>query len=493
MSNEISIALANRLYEQGNYSHALLNYEILAKKFPELSSLIHFNMQLCMQKMGDLGVAKTKVKFPSGSLIFSSVGKKCINIYNRHVCSKNEILDLLNSIDSSSVRRENINSIVSCALSSPFQRDLLYYAWTAFSESGIKIDEIDCENFSLIYMMKMISNHDHWVVNRHSFKKWLEEQSINDIRAYDIFENPPILNCSKGEVLPRYKKISKDFYRWKKNNNEARKIKIHFGSILLNEKRFIGLNLLQHYDLCDSWTLVEGACQGYPTRKVSEGGLSLDNSSVQIRLFPDPFGKIEFIQHGWTVSDGEAAKSELRNVYLKSSNANIIVVIDADEFYLKEDFNKAIEKFEDPNIFGVTLPQVHFWKSTERFITGDYYDISHTRFFRNVFGMSYIKNHNFPEINGALIHEGGNFKYKRTIDKIQGKFSYLEPKCYHMGFAKDFDDMRDKSDYYINRGEKITRKSTTESRAAWFDGNLPENCLVRDWGGELPEVLMRGG
>jgi hypothetical protein len=105
--------------------------------------------------------------------------------------------------------------------------------------------------------------------------------------------------------------------------------------------------------------------------------------------------------------------------------------------------------------------------------------------------MRYIRNHNFPEVGGKFVQEYGAKKISRTIHDVGKKnFAYKEACCYHMGFAKDYADMRDKTDYYINRGEMITRKSTTLSRAAWFDDNLPEKCLVRNWGGRMPEVLL---
>jgi hypothetical protein len=58
-----------------------------------------------------------------------------------------------------------------------------------------------------------------------------------------------------------------------------------------------------------------------------------------------------------------------------------------------------------------------------------------------------------------------------------------------MGFAKDFEDMKDKTEYYVNRGEDTTRVSTTNSRAAWFNGDLPEKCRVRNWAGDIPKFL----
>ena len=58
-----------------------------------------------------------------------------------------------------------------------------------------------------------------------------------------------------------------------------------------------------------------------------------------------------------------------------------------------------------------------------------------------------------------------------------------------MGFAKDIDDMKDKTDYYINRGEKTTRPDTTKSRAAWFTEDIPDNCKVLPFSQPILGVL----
>lgn len=272
--------------------------------------------------------------------------------------------------------------------------------------------------------------------------------------------------------------------------------RLSIGTIFLNEEKYIGLNLIQHYKYCDEWILVEGACLGYPPRKVSEKGTSLDRSQTIIRIFPDRFKKICLVEHGWTTSSGEDAKSELRNEYMKRCTGDCLLVLDADEFYLPATLSHTLSKFDDKSVYSITLPQVHFWKDLTKFIVGEYYDISHTRFFRFLPGARYIQNHNFPEVNGEFLHKINNRKVGRKVVETfpeSNTFYYIDDCCFHLGFAKDFDDMRDKSDYYINRGEDKTRVSTTQSRAAWFDDNLPAKCKVRSWGGVIPQALLNKG
>jgi hypothetical protein len=270
------------------------------------------------------------------------------------------------------------------------------------------------------------------------------------------------------------------------------KCNINAGSIFLNEERFIWSNLANHYGLVDRWTIVEGACKGYPERKVSQEGLSKDLSFLKLSLFPDPTKKLNYVKHGWTKSDGEAAKCEMRNRYLYSLAQANLVVIDIDEFYLPDSFEAAIQKLEE-GYSGVVLPQMHLWKKLNQFVTGAYYDVSHMRFFRTDLAARYVSNHNFPELpNAKMLNELRPYKFDRKIKKESNDmFKWTEPYCVHCGFAKDPDDMKDKTDYYINRGEKVTRPTTTESRISWFTDELPEKCKVRFHNNVLPRMLVR--
>ena len=269
------------------------------------------------------------------------------------------------------------------------------------------------------------------------------------------------------------------------------KQKIYAGSIFLNERKFLEKCLANHYELVSKWCLVEGTCLGYPTNKVSNDGFSKDFSSLILQLFPDPDGKLQYIPHGWTESEGENAKSELRNNYLKGACGEVLIVIDIDEFYPKQAFNQAIEKILE-GYDGVTVPQVHFWKEIDRFIIGGYYDISHMRFFKMHKGIKYINNHNFPEKPaGRRLDKQNCFKFKREISSKDSNAIWSGVYCYHMGFAKDADDMKDKTDYYVNRGEEITRPDTTKSRAAWFTNDIPHNCMVLPFNQPVHGVLGR--
>lgn len=476
----MSIKNANKMFEEKDFKNALELYENIVKRHPSLEKILRYNIKQCQ-----LFVDKTEVHIDNKNV--KAVDKTFLSveldtyIKSQSVPSYNDIIELMKSLDD---KNFNIDALFRCGCSSPFQIDLLRHIRKSLVAKKLKSKLYEVEfGLNLATVIRLATEKEYWLTNRVKFKKKYKYFYDADERLNNLLDNFSAIKNS----LNNFK--TKTTIRKKTSNSIIQNESIAFGTILLNEQKFIAKSLFHHYDFFDKWVLVEGTCLGYPTRKVTDLGFSKDLTSKMIKVFPDPKNKIMYIPYGWTVQEGEDAKSELRNRYLRYIDEDYLVVIDADEFYLKNDLVEAFSKFGDKNIYGITLPQVHFWKSTKQYITGEYYDISHTRLYKNIVGMKYIHNHNFPEINGKYIHELGHYKYKRTQIKKGEGYIFEEPKCFHMGFAKDYDDMKDKSDYYVNRGEDETRKTTTASRAAWFTDELPDKCRVKQWSGELPEVL----
>ncbi len=473
-----TIKEANHDFKSGNFHGALKKYNELIIEIPYFKNIINLNIEQCKKKLTGSDVSKKNYDINLVEAIKIILEQPIGNV----PVDYNYYLDVIDQIKNRTINLKTIIAALNCLKSSPFQSGLLKSIYTLIKE----VDLLDLiapygskPSLSLGGLILMANDQEYWSAYRYIFEKHIKNAGVYCKNALNLIGVDP---TGKRHSQCKYSILKKD---------------ISFGTILLNEQKFIGLNLCQHYDLCDEWILVEGACQGYPDRKVSKSGLSLDNTELIINLFPDPEAKIAYIQHGWTKATGEDAKSELRNEYASKISGKYLVVIDADEFYEKNDLNIAIEELKkDREKFAIVLPQIHFWKTTNAFITGEYYDISHTRIYRSIPGMKYIKNHNFPEVNGKFIHEMGQFKYPRKVietEKGSGAYKYDGPKCFHMGFAKDFEDMKDKTEYYVNRGEDKTRISTTNSRAAWFNGDLPEKCRVRDWGGEIPKYIKPMG
>jgi hypothetical protein len=473
------IKKANKLFTDKQYKEALELYEKLVKKDIIYSGVLEYNIKVCKKY-----VPKQKLKSTNNSieeLLKSSLEE---NVLDKGLPDFEDIQIFFHSLQDDHLNDLEIMSILKVAKSSPFQIKLLEYTRKLLVKNKYKnlLYSIPL-GLNIATMIKLATDKVYWLENRIILRKKYTELYKKEYLFYKLIE------------FSQYSKLFKKWNTYKKEDKRKLLNTIHkeksiaIGTILLNEQKFIGLSLYQHYNLCDKWVLVEGTCLGYPTRKVTEKGFSKDLTQQIIEIFPDPESKIRYIKYGWTKCGGEDAKSELRNEYLKYIQEDFLLVLDADEFYFKEDLISALKEFDNPNTYGITLPQVHFWKDTTQYITGEYYDISHTRIYRNIIGMKYVKNHNFPELNKKFIHEKGHIKYQRTQLKQNDGFCYKEPCCFHMGFAKDYDDMKDKSDYYVNRGEKETRKSTTASRAGWFDDELPEKCRVKKWSGKIPKVL----
>jgi hypothetical protein len=480
------LADANRKFRAGEYKEALELYELAAERHKELSRAIAVNKEICLKRLGHL-----EKETRCGKDIFYLLTNAPIIKYEIPYQS---YLRVANDIRKGRSNEATALRLLECLSCNPFQKSILVAAartLTALGHSDLVIQASKAGNLNLAKLIRLATEPSYWLLNRHGILATLPADLINNSSLEYLIGSAPLekYEVKHAELL---RKNNLDNAANGAQSFRSPKPSITIGTILLNEQKFIPENLCQHYELCDEWIIVEGACQGYPARKVSDVGLSLDKTEELIKLFPDPKNKIKYIQYGWTKSKGEDAKSELRNIYLKFAKSEILVVVDADEFYIKEHFDQAIVHFESQAVTSVVLPQVHFWKDTSQFITGEYYDVSHTRFFRNIKGMKYINNHNFPELNNKFIHELGKIKLSREISESSpksGQYEVRGPVCFHLGFAKDLDDMQDKTTYYINRGESVTRPATTKARAAWFDDNLPEDCKLWKWMGMLPKYI----
>lgn len=266
------------------------------------------------------------------------------------------------------------------------------------------------------------------------------------------------------------------------------------GMIVLNEERFIKKNienLLRWNDLVRI-VIVEGSDINYPKNNVTADGLSKDNTGNIINELVNKYDRILYVKKGFA-----NCKQDLRNEYINNVIGSHLFVIDADEFYSHDDLNRlSHEVLASPNdiiqwefqrdlikdnIFGGI---VHFWHSLKHRVVGGYYSIPHQRIYRIVDGMKYDTSHNHPSI------------YGKRYDEMRDRWSKTSITCYHAGFMKDLKNMRDKQNYYYNRGEKKDRPMYSNTRELWFnwDGKTmeyPEHKIkILDYNGFIPDVLM---
>lgn len=257
--------------------------------------------------------------------------------------------------------------------------------------------------------------------------------------------------------------------------------------IAINEEQFIEANLKHIYDwdCCHEIIIVEGAVEKYPSQNINLDGSSKDRTVEIIKNFPDPQNKIKLIQGKWK------NKEEQRSQYATRVTGDYMFVIDVDEFYTKKDLEiLKQEMIDNPNVlqfrFARPLGIVHFWHGLERRVVGGYWDVPHQRIYKYIKGMKYIDNHNHPTLP---LPDG------RRMDQIKDVGTFIETKviCYHLGFARNFQQVRDKQNFYYNRGEKETRPMYSECREAWFSWKpgmaLPHGARVIPYNGPMPEVF----
>lgn len=121
--------------------------------------------------------------------------------------------------------------------------------------------------------------------------------------------------------------------------------------IVLSEEYWIEYNLRQHYDLADEIVIVEGAVpQAIADGLADEGGYSVDRTRELIENFPDPENKIKYLRVGKVKH-----RNALRSKYLDQVTGDWILIIDADEFYRKKDFDYIRESIDKADSEGFEM------------------------------------------------------------------------------------------------------------------------------------------
>jgi len=294
-------------------------------------------------------------------------------------------------------------------------------------------------------------------------------------------------------------------------------------TIVLNEEVFIQPQLTQHIDWPGvvAWIWVEGATGLYAERhsdSINTFGLSVDKTSELLqrasRIYSVDSAKrnhhpiVYYIPFGFS-DDFEKEmgdqKAVLRNVYCEicdEINPDILVVIDADEFYTSEDqlrINKLVKDF--PAYDAWILRQRHIWRPSsiqdnslfDLEVIGGYWNISHCRIWRWKRGSRYFFNHNllhYPYIKNDKIKY---FRY--TIDE---KSVVSLPECIHLGFARELEHRKRTNDYYVYRGEGQepkgrNRQMYVDCRKAWEDwqpgDTLPHGAKIISYVGSKIDVF----
>jgi glycosyltransferase involved in cell wall biosynthesis len=305
-------------------------------------------------------------------------------------------------------------------------------------------------------------------------------------RGYEYVHKRYSLKAMRERFKKIFKKIDNRTEIREKEIQILKKVspKVSVGVIAVNEEEYLSYCLkgIYGWDHCHEIIVVEGAVEKYPSKNVTSEGHSTDKTIEIIQNFRDPEGKIKLVTQNKKWQD----KMYQRNQYATRISGDWLFVVDADEFYTEEDLEQLAKEMSIPNVdlLSFSRPEgiIHFWYGLDRQVRGGYWDVPHQRIYRYVPGLKYTDNHNHPYM--------GNIR----TDHITGaKRKTSRITCYHTGFCKKRKNMRDKQDFYYNRGEKQSRSMYSDCREAWFDWvpgkELPHKAQVLPYKGPIPEVL----
>lgn len=280
-------------------------------------------------------------------------------------------------------------------------------------------------------------------------------------------------------------------------------MKVILATLCLNEMEWLPRLYQQHKDWPGlvKWVFVESADRMYALTNpfmVTEKGLSIDGTSDYLHILGQNHPLIQYIPCGISAhTDPAQGKCESRNYYLEVADElqpDIVVVLDADEFYTLKDqqrINRVAEHYKRDSCKGLCFKQRHIWhpqaiEDTPLFqyeVTGAYWNIPHVRVWLWKKGMRYTNNHNTPICPGLC----GTL---RRLDATEGM-----PECVHMGFASSYLSRKAKHRYYIARGEGIVdrRQMYVDCRDAFETWEpcreLPHGAKVAPYTGDIPEVF----
>jgi len=288
---------------------------------------------------------------------------------------------------------------------------------------------------------------------------------------------------------------------------------ILLATLCLNEMEWLPALYEQHRDWpgVTNWVFVEAVDRVYANtnpQMVTQKGLSVDGTSNYLQKLASRNSGVIYIPHGFTEHEKpDQGKCAARQRYLKVAEAvepDFIFVIDADEFYTREDQKRiqVLMETANPEHTAFCFPHTHPWRPPSISykslfglgVYGGFWDIGFVRGWRWQSGCCYRANHNHIETS-----EGGNLKEDADGNDAMLDYrgcSYKEcPTCVHMGFTASLGTRKPKHLYYAARGEghgdgRGLHVKSREAFETWQPGvALPGGANVRDYKGPIPECF----
>lgn len=226
-------------------------------------------------------------------------------------------------------------------------------------------------------------------------------------------------------------------------------------TIALNEEEYVGASLRSMIKMPNvkKVAVVEGATKLYGKEnkdRVDRNGLSVDNTEVEVKkvIDSDKENKIIYERHGWAKD-----KSELRNKCLEllGESFDYIMVVDADEVWKEEDFERLMDYISGhPETSVVWYPAFHFWKHPDLIAVGSQWDKHLFRFFRYDDKSLHWGKHHTPVVNKDG-KDATQLGFEAVLDNVH---------FYHYGAMKAGENIEAKLKYYKARDKELDVKNT---------------------------------
>lgn len=318
-------------------------------------------------------------------------------------------------------------------------------------------------------------------------------------------------------------------------------MKVALATLCLNEMEWLPKLYEQHKDWPGlvNWTFVEGADIQYARTNPNMvlAGLSTDGTTSFLQEIASKDKRITYIPYGYFGFAGakDQGKCEARTEYLREIDKytpDVLVVLDADEFYTHQDQNTLSKLLDITGIqysrrmafrgSAYCFNQRHMWlppivqENPEKLkqyalwtheVKGGYWEIVHCRVWKWEPGLVYKQNHNWPEDTKGTLLVNKIERMMRNDRRVPMSLRKMVeqgtpvPQCIHMGYASSYLMRYAKHQYYVDRGEgqepdrelRLRRGMYVECRNAWRawepSSNLPYGAKVVPYTGPIPEVF----
>jgi len=271
---------------------------------------------------------------------------------------------------------------------------------------------------------------------------------------------------------------------------------------VLNEQDYIWYTLYSLYHQVDKIVIIECADRWNKMANpkwVTEDGLSVDNTAEIVKNFPDPLGKIKFIQYG--LLKEQKTDLELGKIFMQHFEpGDWILWTDADEIYSAKLFERVrtLVQCRRPSPGKIGIYKLNFWGDFKHVIYSDT---------RGCWHQSHLKFQKVPEGDGVHC-AGPDLAMNFFGGKSTGGAVQLWESFYHYSYVRRPQWIAYKMRWLIWNGwERLAGSHDTPhkeldgrkwTKEEWVRHQLPftldfdwvNGVFIREYHGPHPEVMM---